>query len=154
MRYLIVAALAACLNPVASVVLINWAVDRYENGAIGAAIATVATEVLVTSGALLLRSRGVMDRATVGFVARTVSAGGVMALAVWALDWLPLPVRVVIGMAVYVVAATAMGTINVGDLRRVANAFTSAAGSARRRRPTSGQAEAYTTMGEHLTKSS
>ena len=39
--------------------------DAYGNGAIGAAIVTVATELFIMCGALRLRSPGVLDRATV-----------------------------------------------------------------------------------------
>ena len=52
---------AAALNPIACVLLIHWADNRYGNGAIGAALVTVATELFILVGALRLRPPGVLD---------------------------------------------------------------------------------------------
>ncbi len=74
-RYLWVSVGAAVFNPIACVVLIHWANDRYGNGAIGAAIVTVATELIVMVGAIVLRVPGVLDRAD-GVAVRPHRGGG------------------------------------------------------------------------------
>lgn len=123
--YLVVAAFAAVFNPIACILAIPWAVDNFDNGAIGAAIVTVATEALTIVGAVLLRSKGVMDGATTWFVARVAAASGVLAGVLAVLDDVPLPLLGVVGLVVYGIASMAMRTINGDDLRSMSGAVTS-----------------------------
>ena len=115
-RYILVALGAAIISPIAAVSMINWSVDQYDNGAIGAAITTVAVEVFVMVGALALRAPGVFDRRTIVFTGRILVAGGAMALVVWVLD--PgLLVGILVGIVSYAVAVVAVRAIRVGEIR-------------------------------------
>jgi O-antigen/teichoic acid export membrane protein len=116
-RYLVVAATAAVLNPLACVVLIPITDERYGRGALGAAIAAVVTELVVMLGAFRLRSPGVVDAPTAWNLARTVAAGGVMSLAVLATQGLPIVVPVVVGVVTYAAAAMALKVVSAAELR-------------------------------------
>jgi O-antigen/teichoic acid export membrane protein len=131
LRYVVIAAIATVLNPIACWFAIEWAIDRYDNGAIGAAIVTVGTELLITAGALMVKSHGVVDRATTWFFARTVFAAGVMASFLAVFDDLPLAVLCALGLAVYGVISIAVRTLAIDDVRGVSGVFSGALRSAR-----------------------
>jgi O-antigen/teichoic acid export membrane protein len=130
-RYIYVAAMAAVLNPIACVIAINATMNAYDNGAIGAAIVTVGTEVFILAGALLLRPPGVMDRATVVAAARFTAAGLVMIPALWLADDLPLGIKVVLGVVSYLAASVAFGAISATDLQRAVREVFETVGSLR-----------------------
>ena len=69
-RYLIVAGAAAALNPILCAILIKVADGLWDNGAIGAAMATAVTELFVMCCALYLSTTGVMDQHDVRVVGR------------------------------------------------------------------------------------
>jgi O-antigen/teichoic acid export membrane protein len=117
--YLVVAAIAACLNPVVSAIAISITDSRYGNGAIGAAITTVATELWILGGALYFRSPGVLDRTQLGRVGRILAATALMAPALLLSAGLPLAVQVVFGIATYGLASLAFGSISVSELREI-----------------------------------
>jgi O-antigen/teichoic acid export membrane protein len=117
--YIVVAAAAAVVNPVVCLILIPITDRAYGNGAIGAAIATVGTEVLIMCAALWFRAPGVLDRRTVGLTARILAAGLLMGSVVWAAGAQPLALQVLIGIAVYAAASIAFRTVSVADLRAV-----------------------------------
>ena len=132
-RYLVVAGVAAVLNPLVTTFAIHATVDAYDNGAIGAALVTLATEVFVMGGALLLRGPGVMDRQTTLWCLRCAIAG-LSIFAVVAISGTPLLVQVLLGVAIYTVASLALRTISVGMIRQVGNQVFAAVGSVRARR--------------------
>jgi O-antigen/teichoic acid export membrane protein len=117
-RYMYVAGMAAVLNPIACVFAIHATMNAFDNGAIGAAIVTVGTEVFILAGALLLRPSGVVDRATVMAAARFMAAGAAMVPALLLADGLPLALKVVLGVVSYLVASVAFGAISITDLQR------------------------------------
>jgi O-antigen/teichoic acid export membrane protein len=131
-QYLVVAGVAALISPIAGVVAINWSIDRFDNGAIGVAIVAVGTEVLILVGALLLRAKGVMDRATTWVCLRCLLAGAAMAAVVWAMGEWPLAVRIVAGGIVYALASLALGTVTMADARHGAAIVSSAVARIRR----------------------
>lgn len=118
-RYLYIAAGAALLNPIACVLVIRYAVDRYGNGAIGTAIVMVATELFVAVGAWSLRVPGVMDRGTLLHVARILAAGAVMGATVWMVRDAALAVQIAVGIGSYSIAALVMRAITVEEIRDV-----------------------------------
>jgi O-antigen/teichoic acid export membrane protein len=124
-RYLLVAGIAATLNPVACVVAVRVTDERYGNGAIGAAVVMVATELWVMIGALWLRPAGVVDRTEVGRMARIVAATVVMAPLLLLTGHWPLPVQVLVGALTYGVAALAFGAITRAELGDLLQRFTS-----------------------------
>ncbi len=117
--YIVAATIAALLNPLACLIVIPITDRVYGNGAIGAALATVGTELFIMFAALVFRAPGVLDRRTVALVARIVAAGLVMGAVVWAAGAQPLGLQVVIGIAVYCAASVAFRTVSVADLRAV-----------------------------------
>ncbi|MFV0309609.1 MAG: flippase [Desertimonas sp.] len=115
-RYLWVAGLAAVIAPFVGYVAVRWGLDRYDNGAIGASVSTLLIELVVMSGAVVLRAPGVFDRSVTWFALRVVAAAAVMAAAVSLID-LPLFGRIVIGMALYLAMLVVLGVFGIGDVR-------------------------------------
>jgi O-antigen/teichoic acid export membrane protein len=132
-RYVYVAGMAAVLNPIACFFAINATMNAFDNGAIGAAIVTVGTEVFIMSGALLLRPPGVMDRATVIAATRFAAAGLAMIPVLLVAGDLPLGIKVVVGVVSYLAASVAFGAISVNDLRRTVREAAETVGSLRSR---------------------
>ncbi len=118
-RYLPVAAIAAVGNPIACVIAINITDSRYGNGAIGAALVTVATELWVTLGALHLRSPGVVGRSDAWRIVRIVAASAAMVPALLLAANLPLAVQVSLGLVSYAVASLAFRVFSIAELREV-----------------------------------
>lgn len=116
-KYLIVALSAAIMNPIACFVTIKFTQSRYDNGAIGASLATVATELWIMVGALLLKTPGVLDRAEVVRTVRIVAASALMVpVLLVSIGW-PLAMRVILGAAAYAVGSLLFGTVSIAELR-------------------------------------
>lgn len=73
--WLRVAVVAAAFNPIMNVLLLPLFADWSGNGAVGAAVVEVATEILILSGMLMLLPRGIFDRSLGWVIARLVLAG-------------------------------------------------------------------------------
>jgi len=131
-RYIVVAAFAAVLNPVVGIFAIRAAVDAYDNGAIGAALVTVGTEVFVMCGALAVRSKGVMDGRVVLLGVRVVVAGLAMAGAVILVDTAPIVVRIVVGVTAYAIASMVLRTVTLAEVRRGLGLLAGATAAVRR----------------------
>jgi O-antigen/teichoic acid export membrane protein len=121
-----VAGLAALLNPLAVWLVIDWSIERYDNGAIGAAVATLGTELFVIAGALVLKSPGVMDRDTVWYFARAAAAAGAMAAVLALTAARPLALRGAVGAAAYGAASFAVGTLRPAHVRYAMRTLTGA----------------------------
>jgi O-antigen/teichoic acid export membrane protein len=112
------AALAAAIfNLIANLALIPATQGLYGNGAIGASISTVVTEVVVMSIGLGILRGDVLGRTDLLFALRCVLAGGAMALVLWQLHGLPVPMVVTIGALVYFVVSLSIGTVTFDDIR-------------------------------------
>jgi len=85
--------------------------------AIGAAVVTVLTEVILLVGALLLRPRGVLDGATTRTFGRIALASLTMVPVLLVLRPAPLGLQIVAGITVYGVASLALGTVSLHDVR-------------------------------------
>ena len=118
-RYLYVSLMAAALNPIACVLLIHWADSRYGNGAIGAALVTVATELFILIGALRLRTTGVLDWATTRNLGLILLAGGAMVPVLIVGGSLPLIVQVALGAATYPIALLLFRAVSLDEIRRL-----------------------------------
>jgi O-antigen/teichoic acid export membrane protein len=103
-----VMAATTIINPLFNVALIPFTEDRYGNGAIGAGIALLLTELVVVGAGIVLIGRNVFDRETVRRALAALVASGAAWLAGWA-------TRGVIGgfpsLAVAVVAVVAASAI-------------------------------------------
>jgi len=106
-------AAAALLNPA-----LNWLlIPKY--GHLGAAWATVATEVLLTALAWRACPRDLFTRADVAVLARALPAAALLAAGLGiGLRWGLLP-ALAVGMPVYLLAVMGLGLVRVEDLRPI-----------------------------------
>ena len=95
---------AAALTVPLDLVLVPWADQRFENGAIGGALAYVVTESMQLVVGIWLIAPFLARRRTAWYVTRVLLAGGIMFAAGWPLRELPLPIPVAVCALVYVVA--------------------------------------------------
>ena len=116
-QWVYVSVAAAVLNPMLNMAAIPATDHLFSNGAIGAAVITALTEVLLLVGALRLRPAGVLDRATTRTLLRVVAASLTMVPVVLVLSPAPVGVQVVAGMVTYGLASLALGTVSFGEVR-------------------------------------
>jgi hypothetical protein len=70
------------------------------------------TELIMMAGAIRLRPAGILDRFTTMFIVRCALAAAAMASVVWLLDGSWLFVRIVVGIAVYILMSVAVRTLS------------------------------------------
>ncbi len=109
---------AAFLNPAMNMVLIPITQSAYGNGAIGAATATVLTEVFMMSMGLWLLPRGVLDRSSLSVALRCLAAAAVMAAVVWLVRDFPIVVPIALGALVYGGCCLLFRAVVISDLQR------------------------------------
>jgi O-antigen/teichoic acid export membrane protein len=114
-----VALLAAVFNPALNVVLIPYFEQSQANGAIGAALVTLVTDVLMVAGAVILLKRTTIDRATISAGVRVVVAGGFLMGVTIALREATLPLAVLAGATTYVVLVLLLRVVRVAELREL-----------------------------------
>ena len=118
-RWVVVGIVAAAFNPLLNLFAIPATTNAFGNGAIGASIITVATELLMLGGAAyLLRPYGVLDRQTIGYVFRCVVACAAMVAIVLACHSIWFPARISVGVLAYCLASLALGTLPARELQR------------------------------------
>ena len=115
--WVVVGIVAAVFNPLVNLAAIPWAMHRFSNGAIGASIVTVLTELVMLAGAIILRPAGVMNRATVLYILRCAIASLAMIPPVIAIAGASLPAKIAVGVAVFTVAAFALRVVSIKELR-------------------------------------
>jgi serine O-acetyltransferase len=108
--------LACLVNPLVNLVTIPFFQRHYGDGGLGAAIALLLTELLMTAGGLWLLPRHMLDRQTLRPMLRSVAAVALMGLVVWQLRAHFLAVPIAAGAAVYLVAALLLRAIPREDL--------------------------------------
>lgn len=141
-RYIFVALAASILTPIALWFAIDATSGARGGGTTGAALVTTFTEVFVFTGALLLRSKGVMDRSTARRCVAAVLAAAVVLLALVPIDGFPLLLKGPIAMVAYVPAALVFGAIKLPELRQMMRRVQEiVGGAAGGRRPVTGDAE-------------
>ena len=111
-------ATAAVFNPAMNLVLIPLAGRAVHNGAVGAAIVAVATELLILAGALRLVPAGAVTPSLAWTITRIGLAGGALAAVVVLLRLLPVPLAAGAGGVTFVGAATAFGVLSPVQLWR------------------------------------
>ncbi len=118
-RYWAIAGVAAAaLNPAVNLVLIPLTQAEFGNGAIGASISTVATEIFMMIAGLWLLRGYALGPKSFKIGARCLAASLVMAATIWTLHDLSLPLVVAAGGAVYVAAAFALRAVSRADVLR------------------------------------
>jgi hypothetical protein len=108
---------ACLLNPLLNLFMIPATIGIFDNGAIGASVATVLTELLMMVGALLLRPRGVMDRYTTGYALRATLAALLMFPVLIALGDAPVVAKVIAGIVTYAAASFVFRIVSVHQVR-------------------------------------
>jgi O-antigen/teichoic acid export membrane protein len=115
--WLVVGGIASVFNPLVNLFAIPFTSHHYGDGAIGASVVTVGTELLMMVGAIYLRPAGVLDRGTISFAARCMVASAAMIPPVLLADSSPFAGKVVIGIATFVLACFALRIVSVRDSR-------------------------------------
>jgi O-antigen/teichoic acid export membrane protein len=116
-QWLFIGAIAAIVNPLLNLVAIPASVHAFSNGAIGAAIVTVGTEVLMMIGAILLRPAGVLDGTTCRYMVRASVAAAAILPTVFVARGLPLVGQIVVGVGAYAAASFLMRTVTLPEVR-------------------------------------
>jgi O-antigen/teichoic acid export membrane protein len=110
--------LASFVNPVLNVGMVMYfQQSAYQNGAIGAAIVSVLTEIVMCAGAIFLLPRGTIDARTALLSLRIVLAGLGAALVTLAVAAMSLPLALVAGGATYLVLAAILRIVSHRDVQ-------------------------------------
>ncbi|MAT06299.1 MAG: hypothetical protein CL424_14775 [Acidimicrobiaceae bacterium] len=104
-------------------VLVPWTDDRFQSGAIGGALAYVATESLILLAGSWRFASALYTREVVGRSVRIIAAGGVMTAAIWPLRDEFILVPTVIGAAVYVVGIVVLRGLGPDDKDMIGRLF-------------------------------
>jgi O-antigen/teichoic acid export membrane protein len=115
--WVMVGCVAAVFNPVVNLYAIPATRQAYGNGAIGASIVTVVTELVMMLGGIWLRPIGVLDRRTTFFIGRTLLAALLMVPPVLLVAGAPVAFKVLLGAATFGLAALALRLITISDCR-------------------------------------
>ncbi|HVE19830.1 MAG TPA: flippase [Ilumatobacteraceae bacterium] len=116
-RWVIISVIATIFNPVLNLVAIPQAERLFDNGAIGAAVVTVFTEIILLVGGIAIRPKGVLDRTTVNGLLRIVLASSTMIPVVLLVRDAPLAVQIGAGAATYVLSSLLLRTISIDEIR-------------------------------------
>jgi O-antigen/teichoic acid export membrane protein len=108
---------AAILNPSLNLLLIPYYHAVFDNGAIGAAFATLATELFMTAMSLWLLRGTVLGWRDLIFGARCLASGLLMSGVVWLMLDFFLPLTVLVGALVYASSSWIVGTLTSQDIR-------------------------------------
>lgn len=112
----IVMAVSCLLNPLANLMLVPLAKHRWHNGAEGAALALLATEIFMTAyGCWILRDV-LRDHGLARVTAAALVAGGVQAAIAWLMQALWPPLGEAAGVAVYAALAIGLGVLPREDV--------------------------------------
>jgi PST family polysaccharide transporter len=95
---------ATVVNPLLNLLLIPLTAARYDNGAIGAAIALLVTEVLIVAFGIAIVGSSVLDRRVVGRLARMAAAS----VALWVTAYATRPFGPVASLAAAALAFVAI----------------------------------------------
>lgn len=106
---------AALLTIPLDLVLVPWADDRFDNGAIGGAVAYLITESLQFGIGLIVIAPFLLSRTVSWRILRTLAAGAVMFVAGWPLREMFVAVPAVVCGAVYVVCVFAFRLVTDGE---------------------------------------
>ena len=107
------------INPLLNLWLIPIAAQRWQNAALGSALALLATELLMGAyAAVSLRQMILSARFGQVFLASLV-AGVAQFLIVWVLTPIWIPIAEAVGLIVYAVLALSWGVVPRGDVALV-----------------------------------
>lgn len=115
--WLVVGCMAAVFNPLMNLIAIPLTSHRFGDGAIGASIITVATELLMMVGAIYLRPAGILDRQTIWFLLRCVAASVTMIPVIVLANQTLLGVKILLGVLTFTVGAVVFRLVSVRTAR-------------------------------------
>jgi O-antigen/teichoic acid export membrane protein len=118
-RWFRVAVAGAIFNPALNLVAIPFAQATTGNGAVGAAVVEVLTEMMFFAGAIYLTPRGLLDPAILGRAARIVGCGLVLTVVASALRPASPEIAFVAGGLAYLVTAIALGVVGPAQVRAI-----------------------------------
>ncbi|MCW3036511.1 MAG: Polysaccharide biosynthesis protein [Actinobacteria bacterium] len=107
---------ASIVNPLLNLVAIHFFQTRHGNGATGAALSLLATEVLISAVSLRVATRGILSRQNILQLLRCLLASAVMAVCVYMARSLGLIPQGLIGVAVFGVLAVALRVPSPEDM--------------------------------------
>ncbi len=113
---------AVCvINPVLNLITIPYFHHAAGNGAVGAAIALLISDMITAAAALVLVPAAIRValRATIPALARALVATGIMAIAVWPVRELFPAIPIVVGVAVFATAAAALQVFSRDELAAI-----------------------------------
>jgi O-antigen/teichoic acid export membrane protein len=113
--------IAAAITVPLDMVLVPWANDRYDNGAIGGALTYMVTESMQFAVGVLVIAPYLLTRSIAWRSMRALAAGGVMFAAGWPLRDVFFIVPVVVCGAVYILATLAMRVLGDDEMAMVKN---------------------------------
>lgn len=121
-----VGVVSAFFNPLVNLWAIPFTQHAYGNGAIGASCVTLATEVIMFIGAMILRPRGVFTLRDTLYIGRCIVASLVMAPVILflaprfsAYSHAGVIIVIVCGVLTYAAAAFALGVVQREDINKV-----------------------------------
>ena len=114
---------AAALTIPLDLVLVPWADDVFDNGAVGGAIAYTITEGLQFLIGLFVVARYLLNRTFVWRSVRVLVAGAIMLGAGWLSLPLPIPVTILLSVIVYVAAVVVLRILDHDERRLVGVGF-------------------------------
>ena len=116
-QWVVISVIATIFNPLLNLVAIPQSQRLFDNGAIGAAVVTVLTEVILLVGGIALRPQGVLDRTTVNGLLRIMLASSAMIPVVLLIRDAPLAAQIAAGAATYAVASLLLRTVSIDEVR-------------------------------------
>lgn len=114
--WVIVLFTSAALTVPLDLLLVPWASDRFDNGAIGGAVAYIITETFQFTVGLVVVVPYLVRWRNVWLFARVLLAAGIMAAAVWPVRELFVVVPAAVGAAVYGLAVLALRLLDPDDV--------------------------------------
>lgn len=123
---------AAVLNPVVNLWAIPFTQHMFGNGAIGASLTTIQSEVIMFLGAMLLRPKSIFTRWDVWYIVRCLIAAAIMIPAVKAFETSTSNVSLILAAAygglIYILACYALRVLTEDDFKSAVSLVTSRLG--------------------------
>jgi O-antigen/teichoic acid export membrane protein len=118
-QWAIAGVIAAALNVSLNLIAIPYTQNHFDNGAIGAALVTSLTEVLLLVAGQVLLRRGILDRHTYVASAKCLLIGIAMGVLVWLARDLPIVVTVPLGAGFYALGVLVLGVLSRDDMAQI-----------------------------------
>jgi hypothetical protein len=107
---------AAVANPLMNLVLIPFTEHHYHNGAIGAAIALMLTEVLIALVGIMIVGRHVFDRTALRRCLLVTLASGSMWAVAWVARPLGAPIALTAGVTTLIVLIAGLRILTTDEI--------------------------------------